>query len=225
MEWRLPALFIASALSMIGALFYTLLALPFEATQGPVQKIFYFHVPSAFAMYFFAFLGVVFSVVYLKTREPGFDVRAQSAMRTSLLFGTLVIVSGPLWAKPIWGVYWTWDPRLTLAFIVFLLLIAYVFTRSFLKDRQMEDRGALVGAILAALSIPFMLLTHLSVKIWRGLHPSVLNNPQGLDANFSNGLQAMIVAVFLLGLCLFLIQSRSLELEKKIEDLERKAGL
>jgi heme exporter protein C len=217
----MKALFVVSTIAMLGSLFYALLMIPFEATQGPVQKIFYFHVPAAFAMYFFSVLGVVLSVLYLFTRQKAYDLKAQAAMRTSLLFGFLVIFSGPLWAKPVWGVYWTWDPRLTLSFVVLLLLLAYVFARAALKDRQQEDRAALVGAILSIIAIPFMVLTHLSVKIWRGLHPSVLKNPEGLDPQFAQGLQLMILAVFLLGLCLFFIQSKLFSVQTQIEEMEQ----
>jgi heme exporter protein C len=220
----LKALFSITAVSLLASLFFVLLLLPFEATQGPVQKIFFFHVPSAFAMYFFAVLGVVFSIVYLLTRKTSYDLKAQASMRCSLLFGVLVILSGPIWAKPVWGVYWTWDPRLTLSFVVLLLLLSYVFVRSLLKDRQLEEKARLIGAILSILAIPFMILTHLSVKLWRGLHPSVLRNPEGLDPQFSTGLQIMTLSIFLLGLSLFFVQGRLLEAESKIEELERQNG-
>jgi len=212
---------VLTAIVLLGSLFYTLLAVPFEASQGPVQKIFYFHVPSAFAMYFFAVLGVVLSILYLTTKKIGYDYRAQAAMRISLMFALMVIASGPIWAKPIWGVFWTWDPRLTLTFVVFLILVAYVLARRSFRDRGLDLKGSQVGSLLAILAVPMMVLTHLSVKIWRGLHPSVLRNPEGLTPQFSQALQAMIVAVFLVGGVLFFLQARSLELEGRIQDQER----
>ncbi len=206
---------------MLAALFYTLLGVPFEASQGPVQKIFYFHVPSAFAMYFFAVLGVVLSVLYLSTKKIGYDYRAQAAMRVSLMFALMVIISGPLWAKPVWGVFWTWDPRLTLTFIVFLILVSYVLARRSFKERGMDLKGSQIGSILSILSVPMMVLTHFSVKIWRGLHPSVLREPGGLDPQFAQALQAMILGIFILGGILFFLQSRVIEIESRIQDQER----
>jgi len=210
-----------AGLVLLGALFYTLLAVPFEASQGPVQKIFYFHVPSAFAMYFFSILGVVLSILFLITKKIAYDYRAQAAMRVSLLFALMVIISGPIWAKPIWGVFWTWDPRLTLTFTVFLILVAYVLARRSFRERGQDFTGSQVGAVLAILAIPMMVLTHFSVKIWRGLHPSVLRNPEGLDPQFAQALQLMILGIFLLGGVLFFLQARALELEARIQDQER----
>lgn len=215
---------VLAAVVLLAALFYALLAVPFEAAQGPVQKIFYFHVPSAFAMYFFAVLGVVLSVLYLNTKKIGYDYRAQAAMRVSLMFALMVIISGPIWAKPIWGVFWTWDPRLTLTFVVFLILVSYVLARRSFRERGLDYKGSQVGSILAILAVPMMVLTHLSVKIWRGLHPSVLRNPEGLTPEFAQALQAMIVGVFLLGGVLFFLQARALELEGRIQDQERSSN-
>lgn len=216
------ALLISAFLAVVIAFGYALLAVPFEATQGVVQKIFYFHVPSAFAMYFFCLLGVIFACLHLITKTVAYDLKARASFYTALVFGILVIGSGPLWAKPVWGVYWTWDPRLTLTFIVFILLLGYVFARKIFDDRGLEDRGALVGSILGILALPMMLLTHLSVKIWRGLHPSVLREERGLDDSFSLALQLGVLAIFILGFAIFAYWSRILELERAVMIVERK---
>lgn len=210
---------ILSFLSLGASLTYALLFVPLEKTQSFAQKIFYFHVPSAFVMYAFLFLGAVFSGLYLYDRKQTYDQLAKAAMYTATLFACLVMISGPIWAKPIWGIYWDWDPRLTTTFIVFVLLIAYVIARASLKKSPRPDRGPTIGAILAILALVDVPIIHLSVKIWRGLHPSVLRNADALPDSFQTALEFMILSCFLVGACLFWQIYRSLRLVEAFEDL------
>lgn len=184
----------------LGSLFVSLMLTPLEVEQGLAQKIFYFHVPSAFTTYLFLLVGTTLSIFYLVTKNQTYNFIAKASMYTSTLFACLVIGSGPLWARPIWGVYWTWDPRLTLTFILFVLLIGYCFIQQlFGREENQRDKAALIGSIVAVLALPFMVLTHFSVKLWRGLHPSVISNKDGLPPEFQNAFELGIVAIFLLG--------------------------
>ncbi len=184
----------------LGALYYVLMLLGPEVGQGFVQKIFFFHVPAAFVMYAALFLAAIFAGLYLsKKRDPHYDLLSRAFTETSLIFATIVIVSGPIWAKPIWGVYWTWDPRLTTTFIAFLLLIATLSVRKVFSDRRLESRGSVISAILVFLAVLDIPLVHFSVKLWRGIHPSVLKNPQGLPPEYSRGLEFMTLSLFILG--------------------------
>ncbi|PIR23753.1 MAG: cytochrome C biogenesis protein CcmC [Deltaproteobacteria bacterium CG11_big_fil_rev_8_21_14_0_20_45_16] len=188
-----------SASFTYSGLIYVLAILPEEKTQGIVQKIFYFHVPSAFTMYGFLVLGMLMAISYLINKRRIWDQISKAAMLTACLSAFLVIFSGPVWAKPIWGVWWTWDPRLTTSFVVFILLLAYVMARRILEDRDPSgQRAAVVGAILSILAVLDIPLIHLSVKLWRGLHPSVLENRDGLPPEFMKGLEIMILSCFLL---------------------------
>lgn len=197
-----------------------LLLLPEEKTQGLVQKIFYFHVPSAFCMYAFLVLGAIFSGMYLYDKRPFYDHIAKAGMYTATVFGCLVIGSGPIWAKPIWGVYWTWDPRLTTSFIVFVLLIAYVFARRLLDDRERATRkSALVGAILSILAVLDIPLIHFSAKLMRGLHPSVLGEKDGLTPEFQRGLEMMILSCFFLGALICICLFRFFRIQQRLQDL------
>lgn len=207
-----------SASSMLGSLWYILFMLPFEKTQGVVQKIFFFHVPSAFCMYVFLILGAFFSVYFLFDRKKIFDQLAQAGMYTATCFATLVITSGPVWAKPIWGVYWTWDPRLTTSFIVFILLIAYCFTRVSLKDHtSLSQKAPVIGSILAILAVVDIPIIHFSVKIWRGLHPSVLKNPDGLAPEYLKALELMILSMFLFSALIFIMIFRYLKVRDELQ--------
>lgn len=205
-------IFAATVLCSLGSFTYVLLQLSPETTQGFVQKIFFFHVPAAFTMYVALFMAAAFSALYLMKKKTSLDLMARASMTTAFIFSCIVIVSGPIWAKPIWGVYWTWDPRLTTTFVVFVLLIAYLFVRRIYDAQRMQSRGATIGSILCLFALLDVPLIHWSVKLWRGIHPSVLKNSEGLPEDFRLGLEFMILSFFLIGFCIFWILWK---LEKK----------
>ena len=146
------------------AIFFT----PTEAIQGPAQKIFYIHAPAAWVAFLaFGLVGLA-SVLYLWLREDRLDRIAESSAEVGLMFTTVVLITGPLWGKPIWGTYWTWDARLTLTLFLWFIFVAYVVLRGAIEDRDMRARYCAVLGILGALLIPFI---HLSVYLFRTLHP------------------------------------------------------
>jgi len=214
MIWWLWA---ASALSMLGSIFYVLMYLAPEATQGFAMKIFFVHVPAAFTMYLFLFAAFVASIIYLAKRSYAADLVAKASMICSFIFSLLVVITGPLWAKPIWGVYWTWDPRLTTTFVVFVLICAYLLIRKIFEDRRDYARASLIGAILSIIAILDVPLIHFSVKLWRGVHPSVIKNPDGLPEGYQRGLEFMMISFFLLGACYFYIIWKYLKLKASKE--------
>lgn len=142
---------------------------PVEARQGPAQKIFYIHAPAAFVALYVAFgLMAVSSALYLWLRDEKLDRLAASSAEVGLVFTTVVLVTGPIWGRTVWGAWWTWDARLTLTLFLWLIIIGYLVLRSAVDDRALRARYAAVLAILAALLIPFI---HLSVYLFRTLHP------------------------------------------------------
>jgi heme exporter protein C len=170
---------------------------PGERTMGPVQRIFYFHVPSAFS----AFLGVglcaLFSALYLWRGERRWDLLAHSAAELAALFCTIVLVTGPIWARPIWGVWWTGEVRLTSTLVLWLILVGYLVLRASADNADQGARWGAVVAIVAALDIPII---YKSVEWWRGLHPRVLRSTggQGLDPAMEKALILCTVTFFLL---------------------------
>jgi len=148
----------------IRAIFFT----PIEAVQGPVQKIFYIHAPAAWVAFMAFGLVAVASVLYLWLREDRLDRIAESSAEVGVVFTTVVLTTGPLWGKPVWGAYWTWDARLTLTLFLWFIYVAYLVMRGALDDRAMRARYSAVLGILGALLIPFI---HLSVYLFRTLHP------------------------------------------------------
>ena len=142
---------------------------PVEARQGPAQKIFYIHAPAAFVALYVAFgLMAVTSALYLWLHDPRLDRLAASSAEVGLVFTTVVLVTGPIWGRTVWGAWWTWDARLTLTLFLWLIILGYLVLRSAVEARALRARYAAVLAILAALLIPFI---HLSVYLFRTLHP------------------------------------------------------
>jgi len=154
----------AVLVTFVRAMFFT----PLEATQGPAQKILYVHAPAAWVAFMaFGLVGLT-SVLYLWLREDRLDRVAESSAEVGVVFTTVVLITGPLWGKPIWGAYWTWDARLTLTLFLWFVYVAYIVLRGAIDDRAMRARYSAVLGILGSLLIPFI---HLSVYLFRTLHP------------------------------------------------------
>jgi len=164
-DWLLAVAVLAVAATFVRALRYT----PPEALQGPAQKIFYVHVPAAFiGLYVACGLVAVSSVLYLWLKDDRLDRMAESSAEVGLTFLSVVLVTGPLWGKPVWGTWWTWDARLTLTLFLWFIVLGYLILRGAVEDRAMQARYSAVLGILAALLVPFI---HLSVYLFRTLHP------------------------------------------------------
>jgi heme exporter protein C len=162
----------AIAVALARVFFFT----PTEAIQGLAQKIYYIHVPSAWVAFLAFFLVAVTSALYLWLREERLDRIAEASAEVGVVFTTVVLVTGPLWAKPIWGTYWTWDARLTSTLFLWFIYVAYVVLRGAIDDRDMRARYSAVLGILGAFLIPFI---HLSVYLFRTLHPMpIIGKPE-----------------------------------------------
>jgi heme exporter protein C len=160
-----------SAAGLVGVAAVYVLALwftPEEARQGLAQKIFYIHVPAAWsALIAFSVVGLS-SVLYLLLKDPRLDRFAAASAEVGVIFSAVMLTTGPIWAKPIWGTWWTWDARLTLTLFVFFLFIGYLALRAAVHDPAERARFSAVVGILGMLLVPFI---HLSVYLFRTLHP------------------------------------------------------
>lgn len=158
------AAIVAVLAAMARAIFFT----PVEAVQGPAQKILYVHAPAAWVAFLAFGVVALVSVVYLWLRDDRLDRIAESSAEVGVVFTTVVLITGPLWGKPVWGTYWTWDARLTLTLFLWFVYVGYLLLRGAVEDPAMRARYSAVLGILGALLIPFI---HLSVYLFRTLHP------------------------------------------------------
>jgi heme exporter protein C len=173
------ALVVLTACVFVGEILYVFLKVPIEARMGIVQKIFYFHVPAAYAMYVGAGVCFVGSVGYLANPREELDATARAGAEAAVVFGMMVLVSGPLWAAKAWGALWTWDPRLTTELLSVLIYVAYLVLRGFAGDGEGERRFSAALGVLGAANLPII---HYSVQKWGGQHPTVISNGGGRAA-------------------------------------------
>jgi heme exporter protein C len=163
---------VMTVLGLIGVAVVMVIAIRFtpeEARQGMAQKILYMHVPSATVTLYIAVpLTGLFSVLYLWLRDLRFDRLAAVTAEVASIFCLAVLSTGPIWARPIWGAWWTWDGRLTLTLFLFFLLLGYHTLRASVRDPVERGRLSAVVSVMGVILVPFI---HLSVYLWRGLHP------------------------------------------------------
>ncbi len=175
-DWLFYGLLLLTAVSFVVTIEHVFLNTPVDAQLGIVYKIFYFHVPAAYCMYVGAAACFVGSIGYLVRGKPSFDALGRAGAELAVVFGAIVMVTGPLWAAKSWGRYWTWDPRLTTTLLSLLLYVAYALLRSFSGGGSGEKRFAAALGILGAANIPII---HYSVKKWSGQHPTVITAQGG----------------------------------------------
>lgn len=148
----------------VRALKYT----PVELSQGAAQKIFYVHVPAAWAALLSISVCGLLSVLYLWLKDRRIDLAAAASAEVGVAFGVVMLTTGPLWGKPIWGTWWTWDARLTSTLFLFLLFVGYIVLRGVLTDPGVRGRFSAVIGIMGLVLVPFI---HLTVYLFRTLHP------------------------------------------------------
>lgn len=210
----------AVVLSMAAALYLVFIAVPNDAVQGPVQRIFYVHL--AMWLPTFAAFGIVgvTSLLFLWKRDRRWDHIATSSAELGLLFCTLGLATGCIWAKPIWGTWWTWDPRLTLTLILWMIYAAYLLLRSLATD---PNHGAVMAAILGVSGVVNLYLVNRAVYWWRGIHPAVVVTKEGesglTDPMMRLTLMVCLLAFFLLFLWLLRLRVRTAHLEDEVDEL------
>jgi heme exporter protein C len=193
----------ALALIILG-LYLGLIWAPTERVMGDSYRIMYIHFPSwagTGAGYLVAFLA---SIAYLRTREAGYDYVAASAAEIGLLFNVTGLITGMLWGRPTWGVYWTWDPRLTTTAIMAITFAGYLVLRSFIEDPEARARVSALVAIVGFVNVP---IVYFSVRWWRTLH-QIQSSPETVDSPMVWALRTMMLAFAVL--FLFMLTRRYL---------------
>jgi heme exporter protein C len=161
-------------LGLMGYGFYqAMYVAPTEATMGDIQRIFYYHVPSAMLSFLFFFISFLSSVAYLvyrnnhPSRALGADALALASAEVGVVFCTVVLITGPLWARPVWGIWWTWDARLTTTLVLWLVYVSYLLLRHFASGSQVQTLAAVL-AIFGYVDVP---IVYMSTRWWRTQHP------------------------------------------------------
>jgi heme exporter protein C len=177
-RWTTVLTWVAAA-AMLGGIVMVFLYAPTERNMGDVQRIFYFHLGSAWVGFFAFSVTMVSGVLYLWKGERRWDTLGVTSAEIGTVFMTMAIISGSLWARPVWNTWWTWDPRLTISAIQWLLYLAYFMLRAGIEDPERRARFAAVYGIIAFLTVP---LSFLSIRIWRTIHPVVVAGDSGAGA-------------------------------------------
>ncbi|MBI4506226.1 MAG: cytochrome c biogenesis protein CcsA [Chloroflexi bacterium] len=221
-----PALFdwlaVASGLAMLLALYLALGYAPTDRVQGVAQRIYYVHVPLAWIAYLAFVIVAAASALYLWRRAERWDCLARASAEVGVVYTTLVLVTGSLWGKPIWGTWWTWDARLTTTLVLWFIYVGYLMLRAYTADLPQGPRYAAVLGILGIIDIP---IVHQSVVWWRGLHPEAvaarLSGP-AMPPEMQVALVAGLVAFTLL-FALLLVQRYRVEVARRTIDALRAA--
>jgi heme exporter protein C len=216
-------LLLGSALSIFGLLYATFAYAP-EAqltAGGFAQKIFYFHVPAAYAMYLSGIACLLGSAAYLLNPTAMRDAWARAGAETAVFFGLVVLTSGPLWAKKAWGVYWTWEPRLTTLLLSVLIYACAVFLRHFVGNGDAERRFLAAFGVLGTVNLPII---HLSVLKWGGNHPTVITSRGGgIAPAMKVALGIGFLAMTFVAILLIWIRIRAAMLEHQVSQLEHRS--
>jgi heme exporter protein C len=217
MKRGFPILAIVTALLLSFALYEALIVAPTEQTMGNVQRIFYYHVPSAWTAFLLFAINFVASIVYLIKRSAKADMLALVSAEVGVVFCTVVLVTGPIWARPVWGIWWTWDPRLTLTFALWLIYVAYLLLRRFSNSSQTAVLAAIL-AILGGLDIP---LDYMAIRWWAGQHPSpVIGGGGSLDPHMAQALLINWVAFLCLAWLLCWTRYELEIAQRKVEEAQ-----
>jgi heme exporter protein C len=208
---------IVTGLLLSFALYEALIAAPTERTMGDVQRIFYYHVPSAWTAFLLFLINFAASVVYLIRRDSKSDIIALVGAEVGVVFCTVVLVTGPIWARPVWGIWWTWDLRLTLTLVLWLIYVSYLVLRRFSTSSQTAKLAAVL-AVFGALDVP---LVYFSIWFFRTQHPSpVIGNGGSLDPRMAQVLLINWAAFLCLAWLMSWTRFRLEVLKREVEEAQ-----
>jgi len=212
-----PILGLLTAVLLSYALYAALELAPTEQTMGDVQRIFYYHVPSAWTAFILFTINFVASIVYLMKRSAKADAVAVTTAEVGVVFCTIVLITGPLWARPVWGIWWTWDVRLTSTLVLWLIYVSYLILRRFSSSGQTPVIAAAL-AVFGALDVP---LVYFSIWFFRTQHPQpVIGGGGSLDPRMGRVLLLNWLAFSCLALMLCWSRYRLERLQREVEQAQ-----
>jgi heme exporter protein C len=200
---------------------YSIQTSPPDRDMGHLQKIMYVHVPAAWMYLLATTVLFVYSLLYLVKRNPMHDLAAASAAEVGFVLTGLTLALGSIWGRPTWGVWWTWDPRLTATAVSLLLIAGYLALRAFTDDDDRRARWSAAVGILAFLNVP---IVYMSVRWWRSIH-QIQSTPNSVDSEYAMGLRLGAFAFLFVMCALILTRYHIAQLERAIESREEEAAL
>lgn len=207
----------AAVLAALAAIFFYV---PTEKTEGVVQRIMYFHVPCAWIAFFAFFVVFLCSILFLWKKEREWDIYAHASAEVGIVFCSLVLITGPIWAKPVWGQWWVWDARLTSTLVLWLIYVAYLMLRVQSEAGSTRARYAAVIGIVGFLDIP---LIHFSVLWWRTFHPlPKIITREGIGTGMDTSmLVTLMISMGAFTLLYFLLMSLRVRIERMKDEIDR----
>jgi heme exporter protein C len=211
--WLTGLVFLAT---MIAIFIYV----PTERTEGVVQRIMYFHIPCAWLSFFAFFVVFICSILFLWKKDREWDIYAHASAEIGVIFCSLVLITGPIWARPIWGAWWVWDARLTSTLILWIIYVSYLMLRAQSEPGSMRARYAAVLGIVGFLDIP---LIHFSVLWWRAFHPQPkVITSEGIGKGMETGMLATLgISLCAFTLLYFLLMSVRVRQENLKDEIDR----
>ena len=217
MKRAFSILAVLTALLLIYSTYQALVVAPTERTMGDVQRIFYYHVPSAWTAFCLFFVNLIASLIYLARKNLKADALAVAAAEVGVVFCTIVLITGPIWARPVWGIWWTWDLRLTLTLVLWLIYVSYLVLRRF-SDSSQTPKLAAVLAVFGALDVP---LVYFSIWFFRTQHPQpVIGGGGSLDPRMLHAFLINLFAFSCFGAMVCWWRYRLELLHREVEEME-----
>jgi len=203
---------------MLVDLYLIFMVAPTDSVLGHVQRVFYFHVPIAIMSFLAFFVVFVGSLMYLINRTPKWDALAHASAEVGVVFVTLALLTGIIWARPVWNTWWTWEPRLTTTMILWLIYVAYLMVRSYAPN---PSKGAIYAAVMGIIGFVDVPIVYYSVVWWRSIHPSPVVGPFA-QSDALDGTMALVLLFSFITFLFFFIYMvmERLELRKTEEGLQ-----
>ena len=179
---------------MVVNLYMIFMVAPPDAVLGNVQRIFYFHVPMAVMSFVAFFIVFLASLIYVFRRNAKWDILAHAAAEVGVVFISLALITGIIWAKPVWNAWWLWTPRLTTTLILWLIYVAYLMIRSYAPNRS---KAAVYGAVMGIMGFADVLVVYFSVQWWPGIHPTPVIGPLAESGALDGTMRSVLLFSFL----------------------------
>jgi heme exporter protein C len=209
--------FIVFTLALLAfSTYQALVVAPTEQTMGEVQRIFYYHVPSAWVAGVCFFVNFLASIAYLWKKSLDADALAAASAEVGVVFCTIVLITGPIWARPVWGIWWTWDARLTTTLVLWLIYVSYLVLRKFAAGGQTQTLAAAL-AIFGFVDVP---IVYMSIRWFRTQHPSPVmggGENSGLDPTMMHAFLWNLLAFTCIGICFIVARYRLQRMENEVE--------